>query len=93
MQFVNHNGASFWVPAGDRETKITNVRKWDQAFQIFSAIYYKAHPERASEIWQYIYVIHMAAGTYAWENVAYYDFTFRQLMSERPNRSWAKIYN
>ena len=30
--------------------------------------------------------------SYQWDNVAYYDYTFRQLMAEHPQRSWAKTY-
>ena len=48
---------------------------------------------RAAEIWQYIYVTNSAASTYLWDYVANYDYTFRQLMSCNPSRSWAKIYN
>ena len=84
MQFVNKDGASYWIPA-ERETKIGGIRKWDQAFHIYAAIYCKANPSRSAEIWQYIHIINTAASSYAWENVAYYDFTFRQLMSERSN--------
>ena len=47
---------------------------------------------RAHEIWQYIHVITTAASTYVWENVLEYDVTFRQLMSQYPNRNWGKIY-
>ena len=32
----------------------------------------------------------MAAASYQWDNVANYDFTFRQLMEKFPQRSWAK---
>ena len=91
MQFVNKDGASYWVPA-DRDNKITGIRKWDQAFRIYAAIYCKANPARSSEIWQYIYVINTAATSYSWENVTYYDFTFRQLMGDHPNRNWGKTY-
>ena len=35
----------------------------------------------------------MAASSYSWENVSYYDLTFRKLMHERPNRNWSKLYN
>ena len=38
-------------------------------------------------------MINTAASAYIWENVAKYDYTFRQLMSTYPQRSWAKIYN
>ena len=92
MHFVNMDGATYWVPV-DRENKITGIRWWDQAFRVYAAIYCKANPARSGEIWQYIYIINSAAASYNWENVAYYDFTFRQLMSEKPNRNWGKIYN
>ena len=92
MQFVNKNGATYWVPA-DKENHITNVRRWEQAFCIYREIYCAANPSRSGEIWQYIYVINSAAAAYAWENVTYYDFTFRQLMAQKPHRSWSKLYN
>ena len=91
MHFVNWDGASFWVPA-ERESRITGIRKWDQAFRIYAAIYSKHNHNRSAEIWQYIHVINTAAVSYIWENVNYYDLTFRRLMHERPNRSWAKTY-
>ena len=72
--------------------KINSVRKWEQAFRIYAAIYMRANPERASEVWQYVYVINMATLSYHWDNVAYYDVTFRQLMAFKPWRSWAKTY-
>ena len=79
------------MPA-ERENRITNVRRWEQAFRIYAAIYSQANPHRAAEIWQYVYVINSAASTYVWENVANYDYTFRQLMACNPLRSWANIY-
>ena len=92
MQFINKDGASFLVPA-EKDNKISGIRRWDQAFRIYAAIYCKANPNDSAEIWQYIYVINTAASSYAWENIAYYDFTFRQLVGERPNRNWGKTYN
>ena len=60
---------------------------------MYAAIYSKANPTRSAEIWQYLHIINTAASSYAWENVAYYDFTFRQMMSHNPNGSLAKLYN
>ena len=93
MQFVNRNSQSYWVPADSGDQRVTGIHKWEQAFRIYTAIYCKAQPHRSAEIWQYVYVINTAASTYSWENVAYYDFTFRHLMAENPERSWSKIYN
>ena len=82
---------AYFTLANDH-SKISGICTWEQAFRVYAAIYSKAQPSRASEIWQYIYVINLAAASYAWDNVAFYDFTFRQLMSEQPNRSWSKTY-
>ena len=84
-------GETFLAPV-ERDTKISSVRRWEQAFRIYAAIYCKAHPHRSHEIWQYVYVINHAASFYVWDNVAEYDFVFRQLMSDNPHRSWAKTY-
>ena len=92
MHMVNRNSEMFWVPV-DSEQKISGVRRWEQAFRVYAAIYCKANPDRSHEIWQYVYVINSAASSYSWENVAYYDFTFRQLMAENPHRSWSKLYH
>ena len=69
---------SYWVPA-EKDNRITGIRKWDQAFRIYVAIYCKTNPSRSHEIWQYIYIINTAASSYNWENVAYYDFTFQTI--------------
>ena len=92
MQLVNRDGMSFFVPTNDRE-KIDGIRKWEQAFRIYTTIYCSANPHRAGEILQYTETIHKAASIFCWDNVARYDYVFRQLMAQKPHRSWAKIYN
>ena len=72
--------------------KINNIRKWDQAFHVYAAIYTNANPDRSSEIWQYVYMIHTAAAVNPWDNVYYYDINFRELMASKPWRSWGKTY-
>ena len=91
MEIVSRGGETFILPI-DKDSKITNVRRWEQAFRIYAVIYSQANPHRAAEIWQYVYVINSAAATYVWENVANYDYTFRQLMACNPNRSLANMY-
>ena len=71
---------------------IFSTRLQQQAFRIYASIYSKAHPSRSPEIFQYIHVISTAATCFVWDNVVEYDYTFRQLMSNYPHRSWAKIY-
>ena len=92
IELVSRGGATFFTPVQDRDCKINSIRKWEQAFRIYVAIYTRANPERATEIWQYVYVINTAAMSYHWNNVAFYDCTFRQLMAFKPWRSWAKTY-
>ena len=91
FEWITRDGVTHLAPI-ERDTKITGIRKWEQAFRVYTAIYSKANPHWVSEIWQYVYVINNAASTFIWDNVAEYDFTFRQLMSSNPTRSWAKMY-
>ena len=91
MELVTRGGETFILPV-DKDNKITNVRRWEQAFRIYAANYSQANPHRSSEIWQYVYVINSAAASYTWDNVSSYDITFRQLMACNPSRSWANIY-
>ena len=94
IEVIKKDGSTFRLPDGgsSRETKIYNVRRWEQAFRVYAAVYSEQNPHRSAEIWQYVHIINTAAVSYAWENVAFYDYTFRQLMERKPNRSWAKIY-
>ena len=96
IEVVRKDGASYRIPisssATTRENKITNVRKWEQAFRVYAAIYSEYNPQRSAEIWQYVHIINSAAASFIWENVNYYDIVFRELMEARPHRSWAKTY-
>ena len=77
----------------NKSRSITGIRKWEQAFRVYAAVYSQANPGRSAEIWQYVYVINAAASTHPWTQVADYDFAFRQMMSTNPKRSWARIYH
>ena len=92
MEWIQRDGGTFLVPA-KRDSRITNFRKWEQAFRMYATIYCGQNSHRAKEIWQYISVINTAASAYVWENVYSYDITFRQLMAFNPSRSWAVTYN
>ena len=82
----------FIGPAEEKGVKISNVHIWERAFRIYMALYTKAHPTKAPEMVQYMHTIHHAATKYTWENVYYYDITFRRMMEKNPNRSWAKTF-
>ena len=90
VELVSRDGHTYFKPI--RDTQINGLRKWEQAFRIYAAIYTDANPERSGKIWQYMHCINVAASSYQWENVASYDLTFRQLMAFKPHRSWAKTY-
>ena len=91
LDLVFREGKPFFVPAAPKY-KITGVRKWEQAFRVYAAIYSEANQTRASEIWQYVHIINVGVASYVRDNVSAYDFTFHQLMAANPHRSWAKIY-
>ena len=92
MQIINKGGETFWVPASQSEVITINCySKWEQAFRVFSDVYLRAHPYRASELVQYNHVIHTAVMSYTWDNVYMYDKEFRLHMSRNPARSWAII--
>ena len=93
MNLIHKDGQVFVVPAGGSSNRISGIRKWEQAFRIYAAIYSQANPTRAAEIWQYVHTINVAASGYTWDNVSTYDVTFRHLMSQNPARSWSKIYS
>ena len=92
IELVSRGGNTFFTLVSDHEAKINGIRKWEQAFRIYAAIYMRANPHQASKVWEYVYVINTAASSFHWDNVAFYDSTFRQLMSQKPWRSWAKTY-
>ena len=83
LGLVYEDGEAFLAPA-KKVNKINSFRKWDMAFRVYSTIFTEANPHRASELLQYVQVIHLAASNNPWENVAFYDYTFRQLMASKP---------
>ena len=64
LQLFLRDGATFVAP--QKESKIGNVRRWEQAFRVYAAIYSAANPSRAAEIWQYVYIINTAAALFVW---------------------------
>ena len=92
LDILHKEGQSFLVTNNEREIKVNGIKRWNQAFRIYAAIYSKKNPHRAAEIWQYVHVINTATVSYSWDNVAFYDTTFRRLMEANPTRNWARIY-
>ena len=91
LELTSKDGRSFWLPFNEKEVnKINNIKQWEQAFKVYAAIYTKFNPLRGAEIYQYVHSINLAASSYIWENVAYYDYHFRKMMADNPQRSWAK---
>ena len=49
MDIVFRDGKSYFVPAPS-DNRINSVRRWEQAFRVYAAIYSEANPSRAAEI-------------------------------------------
>ena len=74
MELVNRGGMTYFVPVSDREsTQINSFQSWEKAFRVYSHIYMRHHPERASELIEYNHLINSIANTFVWENVYAYD--------------------
>ena len=85
IELVTRGGSIYFAPVHYRDTKINSIRKWEQAFKIYTATYTRTNHETPAEIWQYVRII--------WDYVS----TFMILLSGNsrplnPERSWAKTY-
>ena len=90
LELIMKNGKAFWSPFSET-VSISGFNHWEQAFRIYSNIYTKAYPHRASELIQYNHIIYTISLSYAWDNVYLYDKEFRLHLSKHPERSWAVI--
>ena len=66
------------------------VRYHNSLQGICFTVYCQANPLRSPEILGYLHVINTAAVSFSWENVAQYDFCFRNYMEKYPQKSWAQ---
>ena len=90
MEMFVKNGRTFWMPVNNG-VNINNFGHWEQAFRVFSNIYCRANPQRATELIEYNNVIHSISLSYVWDNVYTYDKEFRLHMVRNPRRSWSVI--
>ena len=88
LKLIMREGRTFYVPVKD-STNISSFSRWEQAFRVFSNIYLRRNPLRATELIQYNHVIHSASLIYVWSNIHAYDQDFRIHMSKHPGHSWA----
>ena len=94
LELMNLNGHLTFTAASNtsgQEFSIGSFARWEQSFRVFSNIYIRQFPQRASELIQYNHVIHTASMTYSWNNVYAYDIDFRLHMARHPQRSWSVI--
>ena len=93
MELVNRNGNTYFVPVSDHEcaSGITSFYKWEQAFRIFSNVYTRFFPHRATELIQYNHIICTASQNFIWDNVYLYDREFCMHLSNFPECSWSVI--
>ena len=90
LKSVIREGKTYYVPVKE-STAITGFGKREQAFRVFSNIYTRTYPGRATELIQYNHTIHTASLNYVWSNVYGYDQDFRIHMSKHPTRSWSTL--
>ena len=90
LEMVIRGGHTFYVPVKE-STAISSFGKWEQAFRVFSNIYTKANPHRASELIEYNHIIHTISLCYIWDNVYLYDKDFRMHIARNPDRNWSII--
>ena len=83
LELIYKQGKTYWVPVSSisQGNDITNFAHWEQAFRVYSNIYTRRHPDRASELIQYNHLINTAALTLTWENVYLYNRDFRRHMA------------
>ena len=55
LEWVQSEGSIYLVPA-KQSSRINCFRRWEQAFRMYATVYCTKHPNRAREIWQYIYL-------------------------------------
>ena len=93
MELVSKGGSTFFVPVADHEVAggINGFNHWEQAFRVFSNVYTKIYPERATELIQYNQLIYTAPLSFVWEKVYRYDKDFCMHLSNFPQRSWSVI--
>ena len=93
LQMIYRDGAQFLQPVSEKDTRpINSLRRWEQAFEIYATIYTMKKPERAAELFKYMFNIRSASAVYVWDNVYAYDVTFRRMMEKNPDRNWGVIY-
>ena len=92
LEFVTRNGSTYLSPVSERESiQVSSYQTWEQAFRVFSNILISCFPEKALELLQYNHTIHIASGSYHWENVYSYDKEFQHHISRHPECSWSLI--
>ena len=92
LEIVNRNGMTFLSPVSERETtQINSYVRWELAFRVYSSVFAKHYPNKATELLQYNHTIHTASLSYIWDNVYNYDKEFRHHISRYLNRVWNVI--
>ena len=79
LQLIQQDGHISCTPvsgSNNSDFSINSFACWEQAFRVFSNVYMRQFPQRASELIQYNHVIHTASMIYAWNNVYAYDIDF-----------------
>ena len=93
MVMVHNNGDTYWTPYSDwvSQNAVSSYQVWSTTFRVFSDIYTRRFPSKATELIQYNHIIYTASLTFPWVNVYKYDKDFRIHMAKYPTRNWGII--
>ena len=93
MVMVHNNGDTYWAPYAEKAlcNAIGSYQSWEIAFRVFSDIFTRKHPHKATELIQYNHIIYTASITFPWVSVYKYDKDFRLHVAKYPTRSWSII--
>ena len=70
---------------------VNRLKCQEQAFEVYASIYTRSNPDRAPEVFQYIFTIKEVSNTFLLDNVYHYDTSFRTLMEQALSRKWNVI--
>lgn len=91
LQLVHQDGKLGIAPQVDKDAVIINsFKRWELAFDVYTGVFARAHPQRGPELFEYKHIIRRASETYIWQNVYSYDKVHRTHMQRNPGRTWSK---
>ena len=82
-------GEGFTFASVRTKRQLTTPMHWNEAFRVLMFVELRAHPEKSSQMIQYMININTAFKTYTFETVYMYDKDFRLSLAVGQMSSWA----